>query len=206
MNSDPVIFGIRVSPVPILNARMEFGRYFSILCSGEFREQVLRWKFGTPLNAGHIIWGGLPSGLLTWFLQRAIISVEAYIPSAAFMAAIHYGRLTDQVRKSASDPFSLECHSTANTFYNCVPALVEPDFRMIRAKGSLWKEVRRFYDEVRNPIFHGSGLGTDGHKHGETLDSVIRAFELFVQIYNWVDWWFPPGGVAVSEPPRLPMP
>ncbi|MGI8959217.1 MAG: hypothetical protein ACR2IV_05565 [Bryobacteraceae bacterium] len=42
--------------------------------------------------------------LLTWFLQRAIIGIEAYIPTAAFMAAVHYGRMNPALIKAVKDP------------------------------------------------------------------------------------------------------
>jgi hypothetical protein len=30
---------------------------------------------------------------------------------------------------------------------------------------------------------------TDGHNYSLTLDAAIRAFDLFVEIYEWVYWW-----------------
>jgi len=94
-------------------------------------------------------------------------------------------------------------------YYNCLPKLIDADFRMKRSRATLWKKVHQFYQEVRNPLFHGSELHTDGHKHIETLDSVLKALDLFVEIYNWVDWWCPPrfleltGAIPSSEPPTV---
>ena len=205
----PLIFDLRVSTVPMLNVRMELNRNRRILSDPEFRAQVVQWRFGNPIHAQYVVWGGEPSVLLTWFLQRSIIGLEAYIPSAVFMAAMHYGRLGPDVAKAIHDPFSLRGSSAANTFYNRLPGLVDVDFRMIRARASVWKKMCRFYDEVRNPLFHGSQLHTEGHGHGETLDSVLKAFDLFLDAYRWVDWWCPQklltmtGTVPISEPPRL---
>lgn len=211
MTDRPLIFDLQVSPVPLLNARMEFNHTCRILNSAELRAQVVRWRLGDPIHAQYIVWGGQPSILLNWFLQRTIIGVEAYIPPAVFMAGAHYGRLSADVIKGSKDSFSLRCRSAVNTFYNCLPGLVDTDFRMIRARAQVWKKTHRFYGEVRNPLFHGSQLWTNGHNHGATLDSVLKALDLFVEIYNWVDWWFPPkllegtGSFTVSEPPRLDL-
>ena len=209
MTNRTLIFDLRVSTVPLINARMEFNHNYKILTSSSFRTQIVQWKFGRPIHAEYIIWGGEPSLLLNWFLQRTIIGVEAYIPGAVFVAAAHYGRLTPAVAKATKDPFSLGGKSAANTFYNCLPGLIELDFRMLRARGRVWKRTCRFYLEIRNPLFHGSQLDTSDHNHAKTLDSVLRALQLFVEIYEWIDWWCPPkmldstGSVPISEPPRL---
>jgi hypothetical protein len=209
MAPDPVIFNLRVSTIPLLNVRIEFNRNRRILAAADFRARISRWRFGDPIHAEYVIWGGEPSSLLTWFLQRAIIGAEAYVPSAVVTAAVHYGRLSADVVNATKGPFSVRSGGVANRLYNHLPGLVESDFRMKRARGSLWKNVRRFYEEVRNPLFHGSQLYTDGHQHGDTLDAVLRAFDLFVETYEWVDWWLPPrlldvtGSIPISEPPRL---
>lgn len=179
------------------------------LASLEFRRQVVDWTPENPIHAGYVIWAPRPNLLLNWFLQRTIIGLESFIPSAAFLAGSHYGRLDEKAVRGTREPFSLNCESVANTIYNCVPGLIDSNFRMKRARGRLWKSVSRFYREVRNPLFHGSQLETHGHKHGETLESVIKAFDLFAKVYNWTDWWMPPerlamfGEILVSEPPKL---
>ncbi len=90
MTPATLIFNLPISTIPLLNVRMEFNRNRALLASDNFRAQVAQWKFGEPIHAEYIIWGGPPSFLLTWFLQLAIIGAEAYIPSAVFIAAIHY--------------------------------------------------------------------------------------------------------------------
>jgi hypothetical protein len=212
MNNKPLICDLQISPVPLFNARMEFNSHLRILNSGEFRSQLVQWKFRTPIHAEYIIWGGTPALLLNWFLQRAIIGIEAYIPSAVFIAGAHYGRLEPDFAKSVRDPFALGGKSAANTFYNCLPGLIEPDLRMIRARGSTWKKTAKFYLEIRNPLFHGFQLYTNGHDHGATLDAVQKTFGLFSEIYDWVDWWCPSdflnsdGLVPFSKPPSLQLP
>jgi hypothetical protein len=209
MSSASVPFGLRVETIPFVNVRTEFHRNRRILSAPTFREQVANWQPGNPLHAEYIVWGGPPSRLLTWFVQRTIIGVEAYIPSAAFMAGVHYRRLSPELVRASKEPFSLGCQSAANTFYNCLPALVDQTFRLKFARGSVWKSVRVFYETVRNPLFHGAELGTEGHQHVQTLDAVLKSLDLFVAIYEWVDWWFPPalldvtGAVPVATPPLV---
>jgi hypothetical protein len=209
MSPKPLIFDLKLSVVPILNARIDFNRDCNILSNPEFREQVVRWHFRTPIHAGYIIWGGDPSMLLTLFLQRAIIGIEAYIPPVVFSAAIQYVRVNTSIANATRDPFSLRGGNATDIIYNVLPGLVDSTFPLRRAHGSVWKQLRRFYERIRNPLFHGSQLITTKYSHVETLDSVLRAFELFKQVYNWVDWWYPPklfdqtGTVAVTKPPRL---
>jgi hypothetical protein len=82
-----------------------------------------------------------------------------------------------------------------------------------RFNGSLWKQVREFYESVRNPLFHGHQLQTDGFKYAETLDAVLRAYTMFVSVYKWIDWWCPQmfvmgnnvgRAMPISEMPTLP--
>ena len=209
MDDTTGIFGLRVGMLPLLNVRIEFNRNHRILNSPEFRAQIVHWKPGVPIHAEYMVWGGDPAVLLNWILQRTIVGVEAYIPSAVLGAAMHYGRFSERVKRGVNDPFSLKCLGAANTFYNCLPGLVDLDFRMICARGRLWKDVNRFYREIRNPLFHGYQLCSGGYSRGDVLDSVLRASEFFGEVYKWVDWWFPPrllettGPVRISEPPRL---
>ncbi len=112
MSPVPVIFNLRVSPVPLLNVRMEFNRNRRILTAPELRAQISQWKFGDSIHGGYIIWGGEPSSLLTWFLQRTVIGLEAYIPPAVLTAAIHYRRLSSEVVKGTKDPSSLRAGRT----------------------------------------------------------------------------------------------
>jgi hypothetical protein len=161
MTIEPLIFDLKISEIPLLNARMEFNRNYRILTAPDFHTQIANWRFGSPIHASYIIWGGEPRALLTWFLQRAILGPEAYIPPVVRMAAIHYGRVSPGVLKGTADPFSMKGGSAVATFYNSLPGLVDPDFPLIRAHGSVWKKMRIFYEQVRNPLFHGSELLTD---------------------------------------------
>lgn len=201
-----------LSRVPLLNVRSEFNRTRHILNSPELRAELIDWRFGVPIHADFVIWGGEPSTLLSWFVQRIIIGAEAYIPPAAFLAGIHYDRLSERLRKATGDPFSLRCGSAAQTYYNCLPGLVQCDFQMRLSRPSTWETLQRFYKETRNPLFHGSQLHTEGHKYEETLDSVLKVVDLFTDVYNWLDWWIPAnllsmtGSIPTKEPPKLSTP
>jgi hypothetical protein len=122
MSPDPVIFNLRLLIVPLWNVRFEFNRTLAILKSQDFREQVR--QYGTPaerepLLAHHIMWGGPPEGLLTCFLQRTIIGVEAYLPPALFIAAVNYGRLTEPILRAKADPFDVDV-KRASTATGCI--------------------------------------------------------------------------------------
>jgi hypothetical protein len=208
VTSGQAIFNLNVSVLPFLNARSEFNRVWRILCSPSFRTAIGDWKHGEPLHAGHVIWGGPPNMLLTWFVQRAIISLEAYIPPAAFFAGAYYRRLTPALIRAKSDPFSVGCRSAAQTFYIGIPGLIDTSLQMNHSCGWLWKDMKRFYEEVRNPLFHGSELQAQGDNHIATLDAVVLAFDFLLETYKWVDWWMPLklvdmlGGIPVGELPH----
>lgn len=178
-------------------------------------EQYARAGKPEPLFAHHILWGGPPEGLLTWFLQRTIIGIEAYLPSALFIAAVNYRRVREAIFRAKNDPFDVDAKrtTTADRLYNKLPGLLHQNYQLNRVNGALWKSVREFYDAVRNPLFHGYQLDTAGRRHLDTLDAVLRAYDMFIQIYQWIDWWCPQrfvmgenmGGVLpVSEMPMLP--
>jgi hypothetical protein len=71
-------------------------------------------------------------------------------------------------------------------YYNQIPATVNANARLRIHDGKLWKLVRRFYEEVRNPISHGCQLS-------DVKPEPLRAtFSMFDQIYNWIDNWSDP--------------
>ena len=187
MSPEPVIFDLRLSVVPLWNVRIEFNRTLTILNGPDFRAQVEQYARAgkpEPLFAHHILWGGPPEGLLTWFLQRTIIGIEAYLPSALFIAAVNYRRVTEAIFRAKNDPFDVDAKrtTTADRLYNKLPGLLHQNYQLNRVNGALWKSVREFYDAVRNPLFHGYQLDTAGRRRLDTLDAVLRAYDMFVQI------------------------
>jgi hypothetical protein len=87
------------------------------------------------------------------------------------------------------------------------------NYQLNRFNGALWKSVREFYESVRNALFHGHELTTDGRKYTETLDAVLGAHDMFAQIYEWIDFWCPQrftsgnftaAVMPITEMPTLP--
>ena len=205
----------RLEPIEILDAFadteywLNWTRHFGPISGLETKLKRARSRYLLTV----FCYGGPPDGLLTWFLQRTIIGVEAYLPPALSLAAVHYGRLNTAIIRARDNPYSLNLASTADTFYNGMPGLLHANYRLKRFDGSLWKQVREFYGSARNPLFHGHQLQADGLKYTEILDAVLKTYSMFVSIYKWIDWWCPQrfimgnnagGAVPISQMPTLP--
>src|SRR4051794_8995411 len=65
MSVEPVICNLRIAEIPIINARNEFIRHRKMLLDPEFRSQIVRWRFKTPIYADYLVWGASPHMLLT---------------------------------------------------------------------------------------------------------------------------------------------
>jgi len=61
---------------------------------------------------------------------------------------------------------------------------------MAESDPSLYERVKRYYNEVRNPIMHGYEV--DSHSY----DGVVLCFDLISDIYAWTDSWFPADSIV----------
>jgi hypothetical protein len=172
---------LKSSRLPLLNQRFEYDYYRRIL-----REQTFRAQFkdaGTrDFECGKFLWAGIQEGA-TVLLQRIVLGLEARIPTAVMLELSCRGMLTKGLIIKLQDPYNLKGSGTADCYYNCAPALIDLDFALKRAKPDLWILVKKFYKDVRNPIFHGWYL-TD--LDAEMFDYI---FSVFDEVYAWCDTW-----------------
>jgi hypothetical protein len=94
------------------------------------------------------------------------------------------GKLPNPVPAFLTNPFTLGGKGTANTYYNRLPAQVDPEFALSRRDQPLWVRTRRLYDEVRNPLFHGFQL------ERPDVEGATRICTHAAELYDWVDAWF----------------
>ena len=138
-----------------------------------------------PVELPGLTWRGLPHDALTYMLQRAILSVEACVAVAAY-EEVHTRDLDTPERLAyIEDPNSAPGkRGMAESFYNNLPALVDPGFALQSVDEALWERTKAFYKEVRNPLFHGYQISHP------SLDAVIPLFGLLEAVYEWMDsWW-----------------
>ncbi len=175
------MINMRSSRLPLINQRLEYDHYRSMI-----REQKFRSQFSEPNNhefeCGKFIWSGLQEGA-TVLLQRIAIGLEARIPVAVTVELSCRGKLTEDLAEKLKDPFALNGKGTADCYYNRAPALIDPTFALQCSDPELWKLVATFYRDIRNPIFHGCYI-TD--LSPEKLDYV---FSVFDRVYAWCDSW-----------------
>jgi hypothetical protein len=180
MYGDPVVFGLRLMNIPTLNLRYEFQDIRMSVSDDAFVSQL-----GEP--GPHLLaplkWAFSRDAYMTLLLQRTILGLEAYLPSAVLYEATARGRPLRETLDLTKNPFRLGGRGTAENYYNRLPALVEPDVALSNARPALWPVTSAFYQQVRNPIFHGDQL------FEVSVDAFRKALDLISGLYEWVDSW-----------------
>ena len=189
MEPEPKLFGLAVENIPIVNIQEEFETHKALLADDEFRKKLLNMR--DPVETPFLIWKGLPKNLLTYFLQRATLGVEACVSAAAKWEATARGLLTDELAQKMEDPFRLHGQGTADVFYNRLPGVLDQEYALERCDPRLWATTQQFYREIRNPLFHGYQLCRP------EAEQVSEAVALLDSIQAWID--------LVSLAPRIQL-
>jgi hypothetical protein len=180
---DQPAFGLQFSNLPIVNARTEFDHHLKLLRNSEFRESL--HAILNPVVLPEITWRGLPYGALTFMLQRAILSLEACVGAAVDGELRKRKVPTAEEEEWLRDPNKIPGQrGMAQMFYNNLPGLVDPAFQLQVVDPALWRNVYRFYREVRNPLFHGDQLSIG------PSEPVLEIFEMLNTVYSWMDLWW----------------
>jgi len=132
----------------------------------------------------YITWHSTPEELFTYLCQSSIIGVECYVTGAAYMVLGRLGILKDNIAY-VKNPFSIPGRgSTAIKYYEKLPGLASEDITLPNLNPNLWADVKKFYSEFRNPLFHGMQFESSNPK------DIITVFELLADIYEWIDAWY----------------
>jgi hypothetical protein len=184
MSSPPTTFGVSLSNLPITNVRREFDEYRELLQDPPFRASLSNMQ-KRVVELPLFTWRGLPHNFLTYMLQRSILGVEACASTAVAYELEARQKITPKIKGWLDEPNKVPGpRGTPQMFYNNLPALVDPDYKLEIRDPALWERVKPFYREIRNPLFHGYQL------HAPTADAVIPLFDLLNDIYGWMDsWW-----------------
>jgi hypothetical protein len=142
----------------------------------------------------------MPEDLFTLMLQRAVLGIESYLPSALRTVAAQLGSITHELCVQLDDPFALGGKQAVTNIYHRMPQLVHPELSLKFCDESLYERTRIFYREVRNPLFHGEQLADP------TIEAIRCAYTHLAALYDWMDGWHDPdwfmkGFAAVSGLP-----
>ncbi len=145
-----------------------------------------KWRPGNGIKMPYMVWYSSPEELFTYLSQTSIIGVECYVTGAVYLALGRLGRLKKNIQY-VKNPFSIPGKGgTAVKYYRLLPGLASEDITLPKANPKLWADVRIFYSEFRNPLFHGVQFSSKDPKN------IISVFEILADIYEWIDSWYNP--------------
>lgn len=182
-----------MSNIPLWNLREEFYYTNQLLCSQGFAEAL---KSGQrPLRVPILDWRGNDADLLSLLVQRAILGVESYTIGTCWITLSKLGRMTGALNEKVRNPFSIKPRSgTASAYYDHLPALIDSELSLRVVDAGFWGELKGFYRNVHNPLFHGSAFArADVH-------DAIKSFWFVGELYSWLDQWHKPEWVP-GQPP-----
>ncbi len=201
MQENSQTFDINLSNIPTCNIRFEFVNDFNMLSDKKFRDQFRQHR--EPIKTPYLIWLDFPNKLLTYLVQKSIVGIESYLPGAIYYELGIRGKLKENI-KYVKNPFSIKgTRGSANTYYNSLPSLLDKKIALINCNKEIYSQVKAFYKEIRNPLFHGKQL------EKAEPEKVFKLFELMATIYEWIDLWHDPdntmkGLKKICEKARTP--
>ena len=178
-NTKRRLFDLETANIPIINVQQELRYYHSLLQDKGFRTRFANVR--EPIDIGHIVWRGLPKDLLTYFVQRGVLAVEASLDAAVEYQAQAEHRFDDEFRRKRSTVWN--GGGSATVYYNRLPGLLSDRYKLCNSNRELWDRTKQFYSELRNPLFHGSQL------YHPRPESVLQAFDFLTELFTWIDTW-----------------
>jgi hypothetical protein len=176
-----VIFGLTLQNIPTINLRQQYAQDRKIVFDQGFDSIIDTWKTGRmprPVTVSY----PEPDAFFTTLFRTTIVGIECTLQAAAIEELAFSRRLTNPLHELLLRPGKL-APSMAEAYYNKIPEKVNSSARLRIHDGKLWKQVRKFYEEVSNPISHG-------HQLSNVKPTPLRAaFTMFDQIYGWIDTW-----------------
>lgn len=177
----------KLSNIPIANLLEEFLLIDSLVRSPHFQKEMMRLGKPMPINTPLLSWYGLPEDLLTLIMQRAILGLESYIVGAVWHEAGMRGALTTDMNLKIRNPFSIKSGSgTAECYYHLLPTLLDSTLSLQKAQPEVWANIKNFYKNLRNPLFHGQQLETRNPLE------ICPSLDLIKSVYTWIAQWHEP--------------
>lgn len=174
-------FELELDNIPLINLRNEFSLYHQAFEKEDFTGQFIGKM--RPIKTPYMTWYGMPEDLLTLILQKVTVGVESYLAGATYIELGKRGRLAENIMY-IRDPFKLKGRGTVENYYHLLPALVDESISLKTKNTELYNKTRRFYKQIRNPLFHGSQVSK---RNVEGMKNILR---YLAEIYEWIDGWF----------------
>jgi hypothetical protein len=201
------IFGdYKLSYAYSLHYREDHAVYLkAIRPSGRLYLQLKNNNHQQPIDAGFFIWNGHAEELVTLLTQRAITGLECFLPFALTMFATvksSNGSIERALWNAFYNPKPCNIlelmdsrfpshkftkrnrERTVNLLYRCLPFLASVPNEIPK---DLYKDLCRFYDEVRNKIAHGAVVTS------ANPEPLLATYELIEKVYLWIETWMPRG-------------
>jgi len=176
MGKEGTEFGIKLNNIPFLNLRNEFKKNYGFISSAAFEAYLNAPQ--EPIKTPYGVWSAPSDHLMTFILQRSILGVESYLPIALKSTAHNLGVATNELFYKIDNAFGWKA------LFKEVPKLVSQEINLHRNNAQLYEKAEKFYNEVRNPLFHGREI------NGADVDSMRAAFSYINEIYMWIDEWY----------------
>ena len=181
LKTKEVIFGLTLRNIPTINLRQQYAQDRRFVFDEGFDSTMDAWRRGRmprPVTVSY----PEPDAFFTVLFRTTIVGIECTLQAAAIEELAFSRRLTKPLHELLLRPGKL-ASSMAEAYYNQIPQKVNPGARLRIHDGKLWKQVRQFYAEVRNPLSHG-------HQLSDVKPVPLRAtFNMFDQVYGWIDTW-----------------
>jgi hypothetical protein len=176
-----LIFGLTLQNIPTINLRHQYARDREIVFTDGLADKIHAWRFAGMPGAVTVSYPD-PDNYFTMVIRSTIVGIECTLQASAIEELLFRNRLTEPLRHSIRHPSSL-AKSTADAYYNKIPEQVDVNARLKTHNSDLWKTVRQFYGEIRNPLSHGYQLY-------DVKEEPLRAvFHMFDQLFVWIDSW-----------------
>jgi hypothetical protein len=177
----PLIHGLTIQNIPTINLRHQYAHDRESVLAYDLADKIHAWKFGRTDGPATVTYPE-PDAYYTMLLRSTIVGIECTLQASAIEELTFNNRLTEALAQSIRRPRSLS-RSTTDAYYNKMAELVDPSAQLKTHDNRLWKEVCRFYEEIRNPLSHGFQLWD------VNAESVRATFDMFDRIYGWIDSW-----------------
>jgi hypothetical protein len=195
--------GIGLNNIPYINLRLEFNALLALFREKRFRDQFLGHRGKqVPIKTHFFTWHGRPEVLLTYLLRDAIVSIECAVGGGVYAEALERSIMTKELLAAIKNPFKLVNGGTADCVFNGLPAQIDPKLSLAAMSAPLWEETKRFYREIRNPIFHNYEISEPNP------DPILQALEFIWKLFEWLNSWNPvdrmvSGPIRMTEPDSL---
>jgi len=174
-----LIFGLAIQNIPTINLRDQYAHDRKAVFADGLSDWLRVWKRGREDVFARVTHPD-PDVYFTTLIRSTISGIECTLPNSAIQELVFHNRLTRPLLQAIRDTPK---RAMADAYYNKIPEYVNPQAPLKTCDKSLWKDVCRFYAEIRNPLSHGYQL------RDVKADSLQAVFGMFDKVYAWIDSW-----------------